>query len=79
MEHPGFFNRLGPYSLAEFAAHVGAVIADGSIGERRVVDIKPLSEAGPEDVSFFENKKYLDSLQTTKAGACLIAPAFAAM
>lgn len=77
MEHPGFFRRLGPFSITEFAAHVGAVVEDGNFGTRRVVDIKPLSEAGPEDVSFFDNKKYLDSLLTTKAGACLIAPSFA--
>jgi UDP-3-O-[3-hydroxymyristoyl] glucosamine N-acyltransferase len=36
-----------------------------------------LDEAGPTHLSFLDNKKYLDVLSSSGAGACLIAPAMA--
>ncbi len=81
MEHPGFFERAGPFDLEQVAEHLGAEIgrrngADGSGGQRgrRLVDVRPLDRAGPEDLSFFDNRKYLDQLRGTQAGACLVAP-----
>ncbi|MDX2258078.1 MAG: UDP-3-O-(3-hydroxymyristoyl)glucosamine N-acyltransferase [Hyphomicrobiaceae bacterium] len=80
MEHPGFFDRAGPFTLAAVAEAVAATLADGtpnSVSARRFADVKPLADAGPDDVSFIDNRKYLDQLAGTKAGACLVAPAFA--
>lgn len=75
MEHPGFFNRAGPFTLAEIAKVTGATLAPDADPERRIVDIRPLSEATADHLSFIDtNKKYLAQLDTTKAGACLIAP-----
>ena len=41
-------------------------------------DVRPLSEAAANHVSFIDtNKKYLAQLATTTAGACLVAPQLA--
>ncbi len=42
-----------------------------------IEDVKPLGDAGPQHLAFFDNRKYLDQLAMTRAGACLVAPAFA--
>ena len=78
MQHPGFFDRAGPFSLAEIARATGAEIAPGSDEDRRSDDVQPLNEAGPRHLSFLDNRKYLQQLAKTTAGACLVAPAFAA-
>ncbi len=39
--------------------------------------MKPLGNAGPQHLAFFDNPKYLDQLALTRAGGCLVAPAFA--
>lgn len=77
MEHPGFFQNTGPYRLAEVAAKVGAEFGGGQSGEALVADVRPLSDAGPADISFLDNRKYLEQLATTRAGFCLVRPNFA--
>lgn len=78
MQHPGFFDRAGPFALDSVAAAVGAEVAAGGDAKRLVHDVKPLSEAGPDDVTFLDNRKYLAQLEGTRAGACLVQPALAA-
>ncbi len=63
--------------MAQIAEAVGGELADGATGDLVVKDVAPLDEAGREDLSFLDNKKYLDALAETSAGACLIAPALA--
>lgn len=77
MEHPGFFERAGPFSLGQIAEATGAEIAPGGDAGLQVSNVLPLSEAGPTHLSFLDNKKYLPQLQVTKATACLIHPALA--
>lgn len=77
MEHPGFFDRAGPFTLADVARAAGADLAPGTDAGRLVSDICPLSDAGPAHLSFLDNKKYLPQLAATMAGACLLQPAFA--
>ncbi len=72
-----FFDRAGPFSLAELAKTIGAELAEGADGAKVMRDVKPLSDAGPDDISFLDNRKYLTQLASTKAGACLVVPAFA--
>lgn len=76
MEHPGFFERSGPFTLAEIAKATGAQLPPGSDGSARLVDIRPLNEAGAQHLSFVDNRKYLAQLSQCRAGACLIASAF---
>ena len=77
MEHPGFFDRAGPFTLAEVAKATGAELAAQGNQGPTVSDVRPLSEAGKSDISFIDNRKYLGQLETTSAGACLVAPSFA--
>ncbi|SFV33554.1 UDP-3-O-(3-hydroxymyristoyl)glucosamine N-acyltransferase [Hyphomicrobium facile] len=77
MEHPGFFERAGPYALSEVATAAGAEIANGADPAVKIDDVRPLFEAGPSHISFIDNKKYLTQLDATKAGACLVIPAIA--
>lgn len=77
MEHPGFFERAGPFSLSEVAAAAGAEIPSGADATVKIEDVRPLHEAGPSHVSFIDNRKYLSQLDATKAGACLVVPALA--
>ena len=72
MEHPGFFDRAGPYPLAEVAAATGAELAEGADPSAMIDDVRPLSEAGRSTVAFVDNIKYLPQLATTAAGACLV-------
>ena len=74
MEHPGFFERRGPFPLAEVARAVGAELLPGADGTRMIEDVRALSDAGPAHVSFIDNRKYLTQLDATTAGACLVAP-----
>jgi UDP-3-O-[3-hydroxymyristoyl] glucosamine N-acyltransferase len=76
LEHPGFFEKAGPFSLDDIARAAGGAVAIGVDGSRRLSGIKPLSDAGPDDLSFFDNRKYLDQLKATRAGACIVAGQF---
>lgn len=73
MQHPGFFERAGPFTLKSIASAIGAKLVEESNGTLAIEDVRPLKDAGPGHLSFFENRKYLTQLETTKAGACLLA------
>ncbi|MDX2289514.1 MAG: UDP-3-O-(3-hydroxymyristoyl)glucosamine N-acyltransferase [Hyphomicrobiaceae bacterium] len=80
MEHPGFFDLAGPFSVAAIAAAVGAEVPAafaGQASEVMLASVKPLAEAGPGDVTFLDNRKYAHQLAGTRAGACLVLPAIA--
>ncbi|WP_088342511.1 MULTISPECIES: UDP-3-O-(3-hydroxymyristoyl)glucosamine N-acyltransferase [Rhodomicrobium] len=77
MEHPGFYHRAGPFPLARIAEIGGAVLADEALAAREISDIRPLDAAGPSDVAFLDNPKYLPQLAGTKAAACFIQAKFA--
>jgi UDP-3-O-[3-hydroxymyristoyl] glucosamine N-acyltransferase len=67
-----FFCRTGPHAVRVLAALVGAAAAD----ERLIFGVAPLQSAGPEDVSFLDNRRYADLLSATKAGAVIVHPDF---
>lgn len=72
MEHRGFFDRAGPFPLSRIAEATGATLGQGTDPNMLIEDVRPLSDAGRNHVSFIENKKYLSQLDTTSAGACLV-------
>ena len=76
MQHPGFYDRAGPFTLAAIAERIGAELPSGVDGSRQIEDVRPLNEAAAAHVTFFENRKYLSQLEQTTAGACILAPAF---
>ncbi len=75
MDHPGFFKRSGPFTIAELAEKLSADLPDTANANVELTDVKTLQDAGPSDSAFFSNRKYLKQLQTTSAGACLVKPA----
>ncbi|HJU32255.1 MAG TPA: UDP-3-O-(3-hydroxymyristoyl)glucosamine N-acyltransferase [Hyphomicrobiaceae bacterium] len=77
MEHPGFFERAAPIPLATLAQKIGAEMGAGADAETLVHDVRALADAGAGHVSFLDNRKYLGQLATTRASACIVAPAFA--
>ncbi len=72
MEHPGFYDRVGPFSLETIAAESEAILTDTGRGGLAASDIRPLNAAGPEDVAFIDNPRYLPDLAATKALACFV-------
>ncbi len=77
MQHPGFFNRPGPFTLDAIASAIGAKLSASIDGSRTIEDVRPLQCAGPQDVTFFDNRKYATQLGDTTAGACILAHSFA--
>ena len=64
-----FFQSRGPFSLRELADMTGAELAAGADPTFRIEDIAALNSAGPTDVSFLENRRYIADFRTCKAGA----------
>ncbi|MBI1216406.1 MAG: UDP-3-O-(3-hydroxymyristoyl)glucosamine N-acyltransferase [Alphaproteobacteria bacterium] len=72
-----FFKVAGPFTLGELAELTGSELSDPAAAGKSVVDVAPLQEAGPEHVSFLDNKKYTDAFRETKAAACFVKPELA--
>ena len=72
MADPRFFDRAGPFSLVSLAELAGATLGANADPDRKIVDVGPLQTAGAEEISFFDNRRYGDSLTASAAGACLI-------
>ncbi|MBV8938526.1 MAG: UDP-3-O-(3-hydroxymyristoyl)glucosamine N-acyltransferase [Alphaproteobacteria bacterium] len=74
-----FFTRKGPFSLAQLAqaAHATLERAEGG-AETLISDVAPLERAGPEEISFLDNVKYVEAFRGSRAGACFVRPKFAA-
>jgi UDP-3-O-[3-hydroxymyristoyl] glucosamine N-acyltransferase len=74
---PRFFSVAGPFTAAEIARRTGAELGGAAEGERLLRDVSALETAGPEELSFFDNRKYLPAFRQTRAGAAFVRPAFA--
>jgi UDP-3-O-[3-hydroxymyristoyl] glucosamine N-acyltransferase len=72
MADPRFFDRSGPFTLESLAALSGARLLQPQSGARLFCDVSPLETAGPEDVSFLENRKYLETFVRSRAGAAFV-------
>lgn len=77
MADPRFFNVAGPFSVAEIARRTGAAIGGAGNAELRLRDVAAIESAGPEELSFLDNRKYLDKFRQTAAGAVFVLPALA--
>ncbi|PSC06453.1 UDP-3-O-(3-hydroxymyristoyl)glucosamine N-acyltransferase [Alsobacter soli] len=78
MTDPVFFKLAAPITLADIAALTGAKLPEGADASLAIEAVSPLDSAGPRDLAFLENPKYVGELETTRALACLVAPKFAA-
>jgi len=77
MEHPGFFERAGPFPLTEILTHIGVKLASDADLDVAIRDVKTLDDAGVGDISFLDNPKYMDQFKETSATACLVGKRFA--
>ncbi|HEY1096260.1 MAG TPA: UDP-3-O-(3-hydroxymyristoyl)glucosamine N-acyltransferase [Alphaproteobacteria bacterium] len=75
MSDPRFFKSPKPQSLAALAQLSGAEVKNcPNAASFFVDDVAPLQMAQSNHLSFFDNKKYLDTFLQSQAGACFIAP-----
>lgn len=72
-----FFINHGPFTVGDFAALTGATLRDPAHAGRILHDVAPLDRSGPNDISFFDNAKYVEQFAGSKAGACFLRPKYA--
>ena len=70
-----FFVRTGPYPLAVVA---GAARGTADKLDLLLEGVAPLQTAGPNEVSFLDNRRYASALDKTLAGAVIVHPDMAA-
>ena len=75
---PDFVRPNCELTTGEIAAFTHAVLRDGDPADRSIRNIAPLDTARPTDISFLDSPKFLHQLAVTRAGACFVAPRFAA-
>jgi UDP-3-O-[3-hydroxymyristoyl] glucosamine N-acyltransferase len=66
-----FFARSSPHALAAIAC---AARGTAPPIERMFLGVAPLQSAGPEQVSFLDNRRYAAALERTMAGAVIVHP-----
>ena len=72
MADPRFYSSSGPFSLKALAELSGAKLNTGADPGLMIRDVAPLERAGPDELSFLDNVKYLQSFQDSRAGACIV-------
>ncbi|MCS6932710.1 MAG: UDP-3-O-(3-hydroxymyristoyl)glucosamine N-acyltransferase [Acetobacteraceae bacterium] len=69
---PRFHPAPVPRSLAEIAAATGAALPEGADGSGRITGAAPLQAALPGEISYLDNRRFLDALRATRASAVLL-------
>src|SRR5258708_35789474 len=76
MSEPLFFKPASILTVGEIASLTGAQPRPATDLGRRIGNIAPLDRAGPGDLTFLDNAKFVGELAVTRAGACLITERF---
>ena len=71
-----FFKRPASMTVGQIAALTGAEPSNGAPLDRVISNVAPIDLAGPSDVTFIDNFRYIGGLASTQAGACLISERF---
>jgi UDP-3-O-[3-hydroxymyristoyl] glucosamine N-acyltransferase len=74
-----FYERAGPFTLAEIAARIGAEIAKGEPAELKLRDVASLESAEAGDISLFSDAKYANAFAVTKASVVITSEKLAAL
>jgi UDP-3-O-[3-hydroxymyristoyl] glucosamine N-acyltransferase len=74
MADPRFFRNAGALSLRRLAEIGDATLSEGADPAVLCAGVAPLDQAGPADVSFLDNRRYVDSFAASRAGACFVSP-----
>ena len=72
MADPRFFSVKGPFSVAALCKITGDRVHDGGDPALTIRDVAALDAAGSEDISFFDNPRYLETFRQCRAGACIV-------
>ena len=72
MSDPTFFPPPKPATVADVCSWTGATVDDERAAYVVLQGVGPLDTAGPGDLTFLDNKKYVDNLTATRASACLV-------
>jgi UDP-3-O-[3-hydroxymyristoyl] glucosamine N-acyltransferase len=73
-----FFPLAEAPTLADIAAWTGAKLGEGGDPGLKIRDVAPLDAAGPGDLTFLDNSKYLAQFAATRASAAFVSQRFAA-
>lgn len=76
MSDPIFFAPEAALSLGDVAAMAGVPLPEGA-PDLRLRAVASLEEAGPSDLAYMDNPRYVEALAATRAGACLVSRKFA--
>jgi UDP-3-O-[3-hydroxymyristoyl] glucosamine N-acyltransferase len=69
-----FFRHDGPVSLVDLARLAGAEFGRPVEGDVEILNARPLARADSTSVSFFSDRRYLQDLKRTLAGAVFVEP-----
>jgi UDP-3-O-[3-hydroxymyristoyl] glucosamine N-acyltransferase len=72
-----FYEDIGPADLAELSRATGAEGDPDRLAGRSIRQVAPLDHAREDAVSFFSDRRYVENLRSTKAGACFVSEQFA--
>ena len=78
MPAPVFFDDVRALTLTEICEHAGASKPANADSTLKFASIRPLDEAGPSDLSYFDNTRYVAQLAATKAGFVIVSHKHAA-
>lgn len=72
MADPRFFAKSAPKKISEIIEISGAEFSGDYDASLMIDDVAALDVATASDISFFDNRKYLEQFKATKAGACFV-------
>jgi UDP-3-O-[3-hydroxymyristoyl] glucosamine N-acyltransferase len=74
-----FYQRAGPFTLAEIAGRISAEVAKGDPAELTLRDVASLESAEAGDISLFSDAKYANAFAVTKASVVITNDKLAAL
>ena len=74
-----FYQRAGPFTLAEIAGRIGAEVGKGEPASLSLRDVASLESAEAGDVSLFSDSKYANAFAVTKASLVITSDKLAAL
>lgn len=77
MPDPRFFKNAGPFTINEIAESIGCDLLDADAGELVINDVAALTNAISDQVSFLDNRKYIQAYEETGAGVVIVHPELA--
>ncbi len=71
-----FFHNKGPFTLKQIAEISNTELVRGE-AKHAINDVAPLDRAQADEITFFDNTKYVDQFINSQAGACFVREKYA--